>query len=451
MVVPSFVRPGEPFSVKLAALDRMGYPSLECDAAARPIEAQAEGLGQAVSFESGRPAVASIDCASLPKEGLSRLAFGLGGQTFVSNPVRCDAKADDQIFWGDPHVHTVLSDCHPDRCRSLDFCFVCARYVTGLDWVCAADHVSNGRGSPGKWKAQRAAAAAFNDPPHFATILGYEASLKGGAGGDNNVYFADDAEAYVDAYDGGDVRTLSEALAGHDHIVVPHHTTRTGKHGELPAGLYLGPERMPVVEIHSKWGTSEYRGNPNALHKVHPGPSYAQDYLTRGCAFGLIAGTDTHATMPSGYGDEAGHIDRLPGLTAVRARRLTRADLFSSIRARNCYATSAERILVECSIAGAGMGQETAWPDPRVPRPVTASIAVESTITRVDIVRNGEDVYSQAGDGWEMQLGWTDDEPLADLAFPPAGAFSRPFVYYHLRVTCQSGAQAWTSPVWLLL
>jgi hypothetical protein len=50
-----------------------------------------------------------------------------------------------------------------------------------------------------------------------------------------------------------------------------------------------------------------------------------------------------------------------------------------------------------------------------------------------------------------MRLEWTDDEPLTDLALPPAGALGRPFVYYYLRVACQSGAQAWTSPLWLLL
>jgi hypothetical protein len=141
----------------------------------------------------------------------------------------------------------------------------------------------------------------------------------------------------------------------------------------------------------------------------------------------------------------------LPGLTAVRAPALTRANIFSSIRARNCYATSAERILIECSIAGTAMGQERPWPDPAAPRSVTATVAAESSVTSVDVIRNGEGIYSQAGHGWQTELEWTDEAPLADLAFPPAGAFDRPFVYYYIRVTCESGAQAWTSPVWLLL
>jgi len=67
---------------------------------------------------------------------------------------------------------------------------------------------------------------------------------------------------------------------------------------------------------------------------------------------------------------------------------------------------------------------------------------------RVDVVRNGRDVHSQYGDGWQMELGWTDEENLASVAFDPTPSQPRPFVYYYLRVTCESGAQAWTSPVW---
>ncbi len=441
VVAPSIVAPGEPFALRLAALDANGYPSIECDAAARA------DVG-VLAFTTGRPAVGSLDGSALTDEGLYRIPVSLDGKAFLSNPIRCRANPTHRIFWGDPHVHTVLSDCHPGRCRSLDFCFVCARHVTGLDWVCAADHVSNGRTSPGKWRAQCEAAKLFDDPPRFATILGFEASLKGGCGGDNNIYFAGEAETYADAYDDGDVRTLAQKLAGQDSLIVPHHTTRAGKHGELADQQYLGRDLMPAIEIHSKWGTSEYRDNPNALHDIHPGPSYAQDFLARGMAFGFIAGTDTHATMPSGYGEDSPHIDRLPGITAVLAPNNRRGDLHQGLRARSCYGTSAERILIECDLP---MGAEVAWPDPNRPRAISASIAAESDVLRVDVVRNGRDVYSLSGTDWQATVDWTDEEPLSDVALEPAGAFSRPFAYYYLRVTCASGAQGWTRPTWLTI
>lgn len=446
VVAPSVVRPGEPFTVRLAGLDAKAYPSVECDDVARPIGGPAQGLAE-VRFEDGRPAVGFIDGVRIAEEGWHRLAFELGGATWLSNPVHCSPDAR-RIFWGDPHVHTVLSRCAPTQCRSLDFCFVAARWMSGLDWVCAADHVSNTRGDKGKWEAQRRAVRVFDDPPDFAAVLGYEASLQGGAGGDVNVYCRGDLEDFVDHYEQGNARTLAEALPA-DCFVVAHHTTRTGKHGELSDAIYPGPERMPVVEVHSKWGTSEFRGNPNALHKIHEGPSYVQDLLAQGYPLGFIAGTDTHATMPSSFGDDSPHIDRLPGLTAIRAEALRHEAVFDAMRARDCWGTSLERIIIEERMAGGRMGRVMAWEGG--PREFVAQIAAESDIERVDVVRNGQDVYSMGGDGWRAGIDWADGEELGSVALDPMGWFTRPCVYYYLRVTCASGAQAWSSPVWLTL
>jgi len=107
-----------------------------------------------------------------------------------SNPTLCTTDDVPGIYWGDPHVHTILSNCHVDTCRSLNFCFTAARYLSALDWVAAADHVSNGRCDPSKWKEQRTVADLYDDAPDFVTLPAYEASLQGGAGGDNNVYMA---------------------------------------------------------------------------------------------------------------------------------------------------------------------------------------------------------------------------------------------------------------------
>ncbi|MGI5818608.1 MAG: DUF3604 domain-containing protein [Armatimonadota bacterium] len=450
IVAPSVVRPDEPFAIRLAAVDAKAYPSLECSAAARPLDGPAPKLPE-VQFEAGHPAVGAIEGARISQEGWHRLAFELEGRSFVSNPIHCSRDAR-RIYWGDPHVHTVISRCHPTQCRSLDFCFVGARYMTGLDWVCAADHVSNGRCDKGKWEAQRRAVRIFDDPGRFAAVLGYEASLRGGCGGDNNVYCRGDLEDFVDHYEDGDARTLAEALPD-ECFLVPHHTTRTGKHGELPDEVYPGPERMPVVEVHSKWGTSEFRGNPRALLEVHDGPCYAQDLLAQGYPLGFIAGTDTHATMPSSYGDDSHQLHAPPGLTAIRAEGLSREAIFDAIRARDCYAASDERIIIEERIAGGRMGRVVDWSGATGAVEVAAEIATRTPIERVDVVRNGVDVHTveAAAEAWRATVEFADDADLASVAFDPGGWFDRPFVYYYLRVTCRSGAQAWTSPTWLTL
>ena len=448
VVAPTVVRPGEPFALRVAVADEDGYPSVACEGAVRIGGGFAQPGEVDVPFEPGKPAVARVEGVVIPTAGLFRFEVRLGGRAGGSNPVLCDESAEP-IFWGDPHVHTVLSDCHPDRCRSLMFCFVAARHFAGLDWVCAADHVSNGRCELARWKEQAAQSNAFDDPPGFVTLPGYEASFKGGAGGDNNIYLRRWPELFVDDYEEGTVRTaletLAEKLPAGDFFAVPHHTTRTGKHGEIPEEIYPGPERMPVVEIHSKWGTSEYRGNPNPLHKIHPGPSYVTDLLRRGLRLGFVGGTDTHATMPAGFGRE--HLDRLPGMTAVRAGSLTRENVFDAIRTRRCYAASFERFYLAVTVGDVEPGGIEKWDDPKRPRAVQVTAAGRSEIERIDVIRNGETIHSVEPDGWKATFEFADDSGLTDslLDSPHLGRFA----FYYVRVTCASGAQAWSSPVWL--
>ncbi|MHC4983958.1 MAG: hypothetical protein ACYTF6_12435 [Planctomycetota bacterium] len=460
IVVPTITRPGEPFDVKVALADEKGYPSLAFGGSVtvRPEEPGAAAVD--VAFAEGAPAVATVHGVTLAEEGLTRFSAELDGRTFFSNPTLCTAQPRRQIYWGDPHVHTVLSNCHPDKCRSVQFCFTAARWFAGLDWATAADHVSNGRCEPARWKEQAAASDAHDDPPEFVTLPGYEASLEGGRGGDTNVYMLRWPDVFVDEYERGSVKTLCERLSEKlepavEFFVVPHHTTRTGKHGEIPDEIYPGEQLMPVLEIHSKWGTSEYRGNPSPLHKIHPGPSYAVDLLGKGLRLGFIAGTDTHSTMPAGFGDDANQIDRLPGMTAVVARKLTREDIFGGIRDRNCYAASLERIFLDVSVAGARPGEKLKAANVPGTRKVAVTAAAQSDIVSIDVVRNGQTIHTTSvgeihttsvGD-WKGSLEFEDAEDLAGLLM--ASRHLGKFAYYYVRVTCASGAQAWSSPVWI--
>jgi len=455
LIAPTVARPGEGFALKIALADGMGYPSVEFGGVLRITAEFAEPREMEIPFERGEPAVAQIEGIRITSEGIYRFRaeLELNGRKriFRSNPVICKREGK-QIFWGDPHVHTVLSDCHPQRCRSLNFCYAAARWFAGLDWVSATDHVSNGRGTMGKWREGMAICELFNDPPHFVTLPGYEASFKGGAGGDNNVYMIRWIETFIEDYENGTIKTVCDRLSemlrpGEEFFVVPHHTTRAGKHGEITPDIYPGEELMPVIEIHSKWGTSEYRGNPNPLHKVHPGPSYAVDLLNRGLRLGFIAGTDTHSTMPAGFGED--HLDRLPGLTAVLADELTRRAVFDAIRFRNCYATSLERIYLDVRVAGVDQGCSIEWPNPREPREIDVTVAAESEIISIDIVRNGETIHAFSPDGWHARLRFVDGDDLGDRRL--TSEYLGEFAYYYVRVTCASGAQAWSSPVWLIL
>jgi hypothetical protein len=450
IVVPTITRPRSPFAAKVAILDAEGYPSICCTGALR-LALNGSSIAEA-RFEEGQSAVTVIGNVEMDECGLFRLEGEYEGLRALSNPSYCTRENIPQVFWGDPHVHTHLSNCHPDTCRSLNFCYSAGRYLSGLDWVAAADHVSNGRCDRGKWNTQRRTAELYNDEGWFVTLPACEASLKGGSGGDNNVYLSHYPSDYVDEYEEGNVKTLcarlTQAAGEGEFFVVPHHTTRTGKHGEIPDTIYPGRECMPVVEIHSKWGTSEFRGNPTPLQHVHDGPSYVSDFLGRGMRLGFVAGTDTHATMPSGGGREPGHIDRLPGLTAVFASQLTRRAVFDAMRGRQCYAASLERIFMHGTIGGFAFGQEIRTDQIEQPLAMDIRIAAQSDIVAVDIVRNGHTVYTASPGSWQTRLHWTETEDIQSLLRP--SRHSGRFLYYYVRVACTSGARAWSSPVWVL-
>ncbi len=461
LVVPTVTVPGEPFTVKVAVLDERGFASLGCDGKVAVRGPGSSAPFAEVRFSRGQPAAAAVRDVVLPVGGFFRLEAELDGEAFFSNPTCCTLTPEHRIYWGDPHVHTILSNCHADKCRSLNFCYTAGRYLSGLDWVAAADHVSNGRCEFSKWKEQCVVRDLYDDPPGFVTLPAYEASLKGGAGGDTNVYLLRPPEMFIDEYEQGNVKTLcqklAEVISKEEFFVVPHHTTRTRKHGELSDEIYPGPELMPVLEVHSKWGTSEYRGNPNPLKDVHPGPSYVVDLLDRGLQLGFVAGTDTHATMPSGVGVkpaladsiEPGHIDRLPGLTAVRAPVLTRDAVFHGIRRRQCYATSLERIYLDGTIAGLQFGERTDLVRRMANelRTIRVSVAAQSDITSIELIRNGEVIHKHSCTGWHDALTCTDEDDWERVALE--SRYLGKFVYYYVRVTCSSGAQAWSSPVWL--
>lgn len=458
LIVPSLVKPNIPFDLKVAVYDENGFPSVCCDAKLEIKCEQDSSLSFNLPFCEGKPAVARIENIILKDEGLHRFEVELEDKVFYSNPTYCSNSNKKQIFWGDPHIHTNLSNCNARRCRSMNFCFIAARYSTGLDWVSAADHVSNGRCEYAKWKEQIAIANQFNDPPDFVTLPAYEASLSSGCGGDNNIYMTYFPDIYVDENEGGNVKTLVEKLEEkmdkNDFITVPHHTSRVKKNGEIPDEIYPGKDMMPVIEIHSKWGTSEYCGNPNSLKDFHTGPCYANDLLKQGLALGFIGGTDSHSTLTTGMTSDNGleveseRIAALPGMTAILTDKLDRKSIIKALKNHQCYAVSEERILITGDINGKSFGKKIIQKNSNAIK-IKAVVAGKTDIKTIEIIRNGEVLHTLHPENWHATLEYSDHADLTDIAL--TSKHIDKFVYYYIRVTCQSGAQAWSSPAWVLM
>ena len=453
VVIPSITIPGEPFVVKITVLDADGYPSLCCEGDVRVTMPGSNAEPAHITFRAGEPAVGCISGLIITAPGFYRLNAALAELSTISNPTLCETAPSHLIYWGDPHVHTTISNCHPNYARSLPFCFTAAQYASGLDWVTAADHVSNGRSDFSRWKLSAAIAEHYHQPGEFVTLPGYEASFKGGSGGDNNVYMSRFPEMFVEDYDEGNVLTLrnrlAEQLSPGEFFIVPHHPTRPGKHGEIPDTIYPGAESMPLLEIYSKWGASEFRGNPVPLNEVHTGPSYAVDLLRRGLRLGFIAGTDTHATMPAGYGVEPSeHLTALPGMTAVSARTLRREAIFQGLQSRACYAASGERTILRVQLNSLSQGMLCRWSDTRRPRTISVIVAGQSDICSIELIRNGESIQQIHPQSWHWTGDFIDDTPLHTHSLPSPHLGN--FVFYYIRITCASGARAWSSPIWLL-
>jgi hypothetical protein len=444
--IPSTVKPGRAFSASISLLDEN----------AMPLIAQGEVLTlihgadceQAVRFPEGRSAVCRVDGLVQKDAGFFRVHGQIGGKSFVSNPAIATDQERPQVLWGDPHIHTTVGDCHPERCRTRNLAYAAARHAYGLDFAAIADHVSWApRGTAGKWYDNLAACELFNEPGEFSALYCYETSMKGGRGGDCNIYLKQPNRTYVDPWpEDLNIAGLCKRVEG-EFFAVPHHTTRSGKHGEIPAEAYPGESLMPVVEIHSKWGTSEYRGNPSPLLKIHPGPSYVQDLLAQGYRFGFIGGTDSHTSLTFCRNLEAEAHRAQPGLTAVEVSSNNRDEIFDAIKKRRCYAACGERILfdgVKCG--GLDMGQSGVLPDSGNVT-VYASFAAETVISKVEVIRNNEVVYTAAPGDWKGQIEWTDHDvrrvkPVKDFAT------GKPTVFYYIRVTAGAEARAWSSPCW---
>jgi len=443
--IPAVVKPEEPFAAVVSLLDANAMPVI--------------GQGEVVTlrggpdseveirFPVGRSSVCRVAGLVWPESGFFRLQAELDGKTFVSNPSMATTEHRPLVLWGDPHIHTTVGDCHPERCRTRNLAYLSARYAYGLDFVAIADHVSWApRGTAGKWYDNLAACELFDEPGVFSALYCYETSMKGGRGGDCNVYLRQPNRTYVDPWpDDLNIAGLCERIEG-DFFAVPHHTTRTGKHGEIPAEAYPGEALMPVVEIHSKWGTSEYRGNPTPLLQVHPGPSHVQDLLAHGYRFGFVGGTDSHTSLTFCRWLETEAHRAQPGLTAVMVPANNQDAIWDAIRARRCYAACGERIWLDVQIGGLGMGAAGELPASGMVT-ITAQYAAESIIRKLEIIRNNEVIFSDTPDDWNGHLDFTDTAPGAASPIRDF-ATGKATVFYYIRVTAEADARAWSSPVW---
>lgn len=475
LTIPSVLARGETFSLQITTFGPDEMPTGSFD---REIVFEQspgiENLPKSIRLSADDEGFATID--GLRAVGPDR-AFVVARPRGCPAPVRSNPAwvFDDppyRIFWGDIHVHTTYSNCSSWACKDPEFAYAYARDASHLHFAAAADHLRGIVTDQARWPRLQELVRLCDQPGRFVPLLAFESSHNTGFGGDNNAYFLH-ADAPYFWPDREDMRGTSPEVklcelwdwldaTGKEYFTVPHHTGRASKCRRFPDDGY-DPDREPVFEIYSMWGSSESRPSRFPLLGGNSDePCYFRDALRAGCRYGAIASSDTHLTTPGGQdkhslagGDkrQAGHAHK--GLTAVRAKELTRESLWAALRSRSCYATTFERTLLDVSIGEARMGRSlpiSRGDSSRRSREIRVralSSNYEPDPLHVVLIRNGEEIERRPWDPDNPELIFRDEEPLDKIALRDAPFHPEPFVVYYARVESYFDQTQWSSPIWL--
>jgi hypothetical protein len=411
------------------------------------------------------------------------------------------------VYWGDLHSHTTNSSdaalglpCHVTPYQAF---LSCTGY---LDFVAVTDHAEPG--PPGdytleKWTNYMAQINRFISEGHSLIIFpAFEytcskASLKAldypvpeGNGHkcilfENMSYTPPSAQGWAPLQDFGSPTNLwtwldSTVSRGH-YWSIPHHAAK----GTEPVDGWFGhtnqffsmatdwsPEYvrsaiMPFTEIYSRHGSSEVGGCEEpvyffktnysvvaALQKWHSSghnPSYK---------LGIVGSTDTHAGNPGYTVEDTNNLHGVGpytgGLAAFWAQRKEAPLLWESMRSKNIYGSSGEKIMLEFT---AKLGNELGLMGSTVVHPfgldtshvaevhlhlrATASCST-GFITRVELFRNEVMILQSNVHDHVAHVDFTD-------------IATNDYVYYRAKVwepfptvnpACQF-ERAWSSPIWI--
>ncbi|MCZ6795725.1 MAG: hypothetical protein O7J95_19130 [Planctomycetota bacterium] len=347
-----------------------------------------------------------------------------------------------RIVRGDLHRHTELSwDVGPGNDGSyLDF----YRYmidVAAMDFGGLSDHQGGGHYAYHWWLTEKSADMYYL-PPRFVALYGYERSVSFPNGHRNvfhsyrgvpvfpfqlrldqtGVFPGVGTRAVVD----NDTKLLFEYLRRTGGVAISH-----------TSGTNMGtdwrdndPVVEPVVEIYQGARNSyEALGAPR-VHDVKelppakaPGGYHPEGMVwnawNKGYRLGTITSSDHGST----------HISYALVYTPENSREA----IIDSIRKRQTYGAT-DNIIVDLRVGDHFMGEElTAGEKPEFVLRARGTAA----IARVDVIRNGEYVYSAEPGKKEIEIKYLDMKP------PPGTS------YYYFRLRQEDGELAWTSPVWV--
>lgn len=343
--VPTMVRVGEPFALKVRSTDKWGNPSDKSDQALRfEIEGAAiEGLPSGGDAKTGAFAVIA-DGLKMGEAGDSVIIVkDESGRVLTrSNPIRAvvdETGEGDVHFWADTHGQ---SNETLGTNTARDY-FIYGRDKAFLDVM---GHQGNDFQITGSfWRHLNELTAEFDKPGEFVCIPGYEWSANTAVGGDRNVHYrhegetihrsshaqiADPTDMVDEEEDAHDAHDLFEKLKGKDCVVAAH---VGGRYADITFAHDEGLEA--AVEVHSCWGTFEW---------------IVWDAFDKGYRVGIVGNSDGHKGRPGADFPGASFFGSQGGLTCFIAPRLDRDAIFKAMRRRHHYATTGNRMLLDVGV-----------------------------------------------------------------------------------------------------
>ncbi|MEJ2600181.1 MAG: hypothetical protein P8Z00_17740 [Anaerolineales bacterium] len=360
---------------------------------------------------------------------------GKGAAVARSNPLEIIPEGSgERLYWGEIHSHTELGDGAGD----FEEVYRHAREEGCLEFATVSEHAEYV--SDNQWAWMQDVVNARNDPGFFVTLVGYETI---GKQKDRNVYTS---RPQLDLLRGSYHATCSlDKVWGHFHgdeqVVGGPHATMVHK----TIWEHPDPTVERFIEVYSMWGASDFRDGPLVAPWIEAGRGLTvNEILQTGAHLGFTAGGDCHdgrvgftSEDPDGQGitpHTFAHIILYRcGMTAANMPNLTRHSLVEALRNRRTYATTGDRMLLDFTVSNLPMGSI----GPVSTAECRATVHGVSELQELQIVKDGQIVWTQTVGGLDVTVAWRDPNP-------PTGEH-----YYYLHVVQADGQRAWSSPVWV--
>lgn len=330
-VLPTLLRVGETFALKLKGEDRWGNPSNQCSASlAIRSNMKVHNLPDRVTFKQGEFA-SIIDDLRIDEAGDLKIELldETGGVVIEANPLRIVEASPFRHYWADLHGQSEET-IGTGSARQY---FAFARDRAFVDATC---HQGNDFQMTGEfWRHLNDLTAEFDEPGKFVCIPGYEWSGNTGMGGDRNVMFPvegrtirrsshalieDQSDVETDCHTANELFADFAEAAEWDVVVMAHCGGRYADIDIAHDGRF-----ETSVEVHSSWGSFEWL--------VH-------DAFEQGYRLGIVANSDGHKGRPGASYPGVSVFGAIGGLTCFLTDDLSRDGILECLRRRHHYGTS---------------------------------------------------------------------------------------------------------------